>query len=748
MPSALTYPGVYIEEIPSGVHTITGVATSITAFIGRAARGPTDKAVTINSYGDFERIFGGLWAGSLLGFAVRDFYLNGGAQAVIVRLFGPSKIRADLQKSAIDAAKSVSAATNDAANDTLAKAKNAANNTAKGFAGKPEEPFALAVALAAGQGTNLVDVKKNASDKAKEVEDKFFDQGQRQSAIDAANAVAKAVNLVADTEPLDNAKLAATNEAKKYAGKPEEPFAAVVAAAVGDSPDLAAAKKNASTKAALIAGELAVSTPARIQISLPTNGGSAALMLEAANFGAWGAYLRATIDQEGITDDIAGNLGLTQQQVFNLTVTDTTPGGQSESFRNVTTVVGNNRNIGTVLEAGSDLVRLYSKSAANISIQWPAGDERKRRGDAVTEAVYQWQNKNEELESKEIKGQQIEQTERDELNRRKAAAQNALENIVDRKTADGADLTGSEFLPEKGALLKSGLYALDQCDLFNLLCIPPYKSNGDGTFDVDQLLLQTAAAYCEKRRAMLLIDPPSDWQNKTKARDKFTDKDKPFPGIPSKNAAIFFPRLFQSNPLHEFRVEAFAPCGTIAGIFARTDSQRGVWKAPAGLEATIVGSRGLEVNLTDAENGELNPIGLNCLRTFPFAGSVVWGARTLRGADQLADEWKYIPVRRTALFIEESLYRGTQWVVFEPNDEPLWAQIRLNVGAFMNDLFRQGAFQGQTPRDAYFVKCSSETTTQNDINKGIVNILVGFAPLKPAEFVVVKLQQIAGQIQT
>ena len=137
---------------------------------------------------------------------------------------------------------------------------------------------------------------------------------------------------------------------------------------------------------------------------------------------------------------------------------------------------------------------------------------------------------------------------------------------------------------------------------------------------------------------------------------------------------------------------------------------------------------------------------MNCLRKFRDAGNVVWGSRTLRGADQMADEWKYIPVRRTALFIEESLFRGTQWVVFEPNDEPLWAQIRLNVGAFMRGLFRQGAFQGTTPRDAYFVKCDKDTTTQADIDLGIVNIVVGFAPLKPAEFVVIKLQQIAGSL--
>ena len=150
--------------------------------------------------------------------------------------------------------------------------------------------------------------------------------------------------------------------------------------------------------------------------------------------------------------------------------------------------------------------------------------------------------------------------------------------------------------------------------------------------------------------------------------------------------------------------------------------------------------------LTDLENGALNPLGVNCLRNFPVYGNVCWGARTLDGADLLASEWKYVPVRRLALFLEESLYRGTKWVVFEPNDEPLWAQIRLNVGAFMHDLFRQGAFQGRRRSEAYFVKCDGETTTQTDINLGIVNIVVGFAPLKPAEFVIIKIQQIAGQI--
>jgi phage tail sheath protein FI len=173
-----------------------------------------------------------------------------------------------------------------------------------------------------------------------------------------------------------------------------------------------------------------------------------------------------------------------------------------------------------------------------------------------------------------------------------------------------------------------------------------------------------------------------------------------------------------------------------------------VWKAPAGADAQLRNVQQLDYLLTDPQNGVLNPLGVNCLRNFPVYSNICWGARTLEGADALASEWKYVPVRRTTLFIEESLYRGTKWVVFEPNDEPLWAQIRLNLGAFMQGLFRQGAFQGTSPRQAYFVKCDGETTTQNDIDQGIVNIVVGFAPLKPAEFVIIQIQQMAGQIQT
>jgi phage tail sheath protein FI len=215
-----------------------------------------------------------------------------------------------------------------------------------------------------------------------------------------------------------------------------------------------------------------------------------------------------------------------------------------------------------------------------------------------------------------------------------------------------------------------------------------------------------------------------------------------------RNAAVYFPRPRIADPLQQNRLRSVGASGTMAGLYAATDAARGVWKAPAGTEVRLRGVQDLDYVLTDRENGALNPQGVNCLRIFPIFGNIAWGARTLDGADQQASEWKYVPVRRLALFLEESLYRGTKWVVFEPNDEPLWAQIRLNIGAFMQGLFRQGAFQGQTPREAYFVKCDKETTTQTDINLGIVNILVGFAPLKPAEFVMIKIQQMAGQIPT
>lgn len=550
MPVTTTYPGVYIEEIPSGVRTITGVATSITAFIGRARRGPVNKAETVHNFGGYERLFGGLDLNSSMSFAVRDFFLNGGAQAVIVRLYH------------------------------------------------------------------------------------------------------------ADTDP-------------------------------GADP----------AKTSLTVGGVA---------------------MEAASEGAWGVNLRAETDLN-VSADVAANLGLAESDLFNLTVRDA-GSGDTEKYLNLS-FKESARRVDRVLAAQSALVRW--KGSYPGTPPTPAADK-----DDVTEG------------EKELK-EATSQAEIDAAKAKIAAGKDAL------KASDGLALTkADDFTPANAERDKKGLYALAQADLFNLLCIPPYKDTaGIPNQDVEVNLISDAAAYCEKRRAMLLVDAPSDWTSKSTAVAKFTDAATDYVGTRSKNAALFFPRLKKPNPLRDNQEETMVPCGTLAGLFARTDTQRGVWKAPAGLEASLKGVPALSVNLIDDENGELNPLGVNCLRAFPVIGRVAWGARTLRGADVLADEYKYIPVRRLALYIEESLYRGTQWVVFEPNDAPLWAQIRLNVGAFMHNLFRQGAFQGSTPRQAYFVKCDGETTTQNDIDRGIVNIVVGFAPLKPAEFVIIKLQQIAGDLE-
>lgn len=516
MPVAPTYPGVYVQEIPSGVRTITGVATSVTAFIGRTLRGPVNKATTILSYGDFERQFGGLWVDSTMSYAIQHYFQNGGTTAIIVRI-----------------------------------AKGAA--TAK--------------------------------------------------------------------------------------------------------------------------------------LSLPATGSNNGLEIEASSPGSWGKDLRIEITYVSDSDDL-----------FNLTVREVEPNNPDvarsvEIHRNLSVELNAVRYVGSVLEQDSQLIKV-SASNQNTSVR-----------------------PNETIQS-------------------------AIAPDPNNQGADGSELTTADYQGNEND--KTGIHALRAVDLFNILCIPPYTRDND----VDVTLWGNAQEICKEARAILIVDAPSSWKKPSDVTEALApNSSNSFSLSRDTHTAVYFPRLQMADPLQENRLEEFAPCGVVAGIIARTDAQRGVWKAPAGTEASLLGVRQLSLSLTDGENGQLNPLAVNCLRTLPVYGHVVWGARTWAGEDQLASEWKYLPVRRLALFLEESLYRSLQWVVFEPNDAPLWAQIRLNVGAFMQNLFLQGAFQGSTPREAYLVKCDRETTTQNDINLGIVNIVVGFAPLKPAEFVFIKLQQLAGQVQ-
>ena len=257
-----------------------------------------------------------------------------------------------------------------------------------------------------------------------------------------------------------------------------------------------------------------------------------------------------------------------------------------------------------------------------------------------------------------------------------------------------------------------------------------------------------ASAFCKDRRAFLLVDPPMDLANTTRwdTANKAAQGAQGFrSGIVADHAALYWPRVVTNDA--RGRPIVIDPAGTMAGVYAKTDVRRGVWKAPAGLDASLIGIRALEVAVTNLENGPTNQQAVNTLRTMA-AGATSWGARTLMGYEGAPDQdYKYVPVRRLALMIEESLYRGLQFAVFEPNGETLWGQIRLAAGAFMNGLFRDGAFKGLKASDAYYVECGPSTTTPTDINLGIVNVEVGFAPLKPAEFVVVTIRQMAGQIE-
>jgi phage tail sheath protein FI len=517
MPAALRYPGVYVEEIPSGVRTITGVATSIAAFVGWAPKGPTDRAELILSWPDFDRKFGGLDARSLLGYSVYQFFANGGQIAYVVRL------------------------------------------------------------VTAGSD--------NADD----------------------NAQAASVKL-----------------------------------------DV--------------------------------------LKVTALGPGAYGNDYAIVTKHR--TDGTAEDQKRFQLQVVN--IKQDKKGVPIETFENLSINSGDPRFVINVL---ADESRVVKAELIGTPTDPPKDTDIPKTGEIPDAA-------------KLAKGQ-------------------------DGKPVDVN--AANTVQPTSGA---GGVYYLDRIDLFNLLCVPGLT---------DSTALGNLQKFCRDRRAFLVADCP---QNAKVDDFSASGPSGALTGDNAINAAFYFPWVRIPDPLQENRPRELPPCGFVAGIYARTDTNRGVWKAPAGSEASLTGVLGVKTPLTNDENGVLNPKAVNCIRTFPVYGTVIWGSRTLQGNDERGSEWKYVPVRRMALFIEETLYRATQWVVFEPNDEPLWAQIRLNIGAFMQGLFRQGAFQGKTPQESYFVKCDKETTTQDDINKGIVNIVVGFAPLKPAEFVVIKIQQIAGQIPT
>lgn len=307
-----------------------------------------------------------------------------------------------------------------------------------------------------------------------------------------------------------------------------------------------------------------------------------------------------------------------------------------------------------------------------------------------------------------------------------------------------ATLGGNGAVPGATELIgdsvsRTGIYALDTVSILNLLSIPSVSQLN--TIDAFQVI-GAATNYCESRQAFYIADMASSVATPQDAIQWLAQNN-----ISSSYNAVYFPAVTIADPLTGGTRQA-SPSGTMAGLYARNDVKRAVWVSPAGIDNKLKGVLAPTYLMTDAENGMLNPLGINSLRNLPIYGNVSWGARTSAGADVMASQWKYIPVRRTALYIEQSLQRGLQWVVFEPNGEVLWSQIRLNVNAFLNDMFVQGAFKGTTPSEAYFVNCGDSTTTDYETERGIVIVEVGFAPLRPAEFVIITLQQLTATSET
>ena len=777
MPSQYTYPGVYVEEIPSGVRTITGVATSITAFVGRARMGPINEPVRVQSFGDFERIFGGLWAESPMTYAVQQFFANGGGDALVVRLIDSTAksasismlperpgqvtvkvipennaqdIQIDAQDSFIGKAK-ISIPKNAVSSKTEVSISPAWPFPADEYvllgppvfthaSGPFKEGIEVEVTIPAPKYTNQTQTGilmwdgggtpsfKTASVSNEVITHKF----SRLAVFQAAAKAAPSPENAEIDKPQEEKKITAKDDRIKgttvlvFANAAEKNT--IINIAAGESRDL---QNRYVPVGPVVTTSTSKPFLREVEVSIPFELPPVIKQTDIVVL-AWidnQFTLFPTPIVENQTVKIATKRLGSFQAAFDIQRT------AAASTNHLLKVKAKSHGTwGNDLRAIVDYATRDPKDRTLFNLKVvrvdPATD--------LPQAEESFLNLSTQADSPRY-AVSILQEESKYISLESTAAIRPLANSSERPyrpNIDGADgniLTSGDYT--------AGLGALEKADLFNLLCIPPPSRDTN----IDSDVWSAAVKYCGDRRAILLVDPPWGW-NTVGAAEK--GMQKPEPVGPNKNAAVFWPFLRVSDPLKENLSFSFAPCGAVAGVIARTDRERGIWKAPAGLDATLSGVQGLTVKMTDAENGLLNPLGLNCLRSLPLVGPVVWGARTSVGADRLASEWKYLPVRRMALYIEESLYRGLKWVVFEPNDERLWSQIRLNAGAFMQGLFRDGAFQGSIPQQAYFVKCDAETNPQGRIDQGIVTVKVGFAPLKPAEFVVIQIQQMTGDILT
>ena len=814
MPVQVSYPGVYIQEVSSGVHTITGVSTSIGAFFGRTAKGAIDKAVRILSFSDFLREFGGPHPLSDLAQSVRQFFDNGGTDCYVVRLakgaIAPTLTLKNLASGG--GSKNVLTATSKGAGTWAHDIKLEVDyNTTN-----PDDTFNLSVIhevagsiiasevhsnlsmnpfsprfapTFVSQSSNLIDLKLHADmlGAATSATDPtaFINQAASTSpGFSESRRVfaAGGVNLLRDLikteiDKLLRPALPVDLKSKFSISLNGGPFIDINLGGIdvigatdrdkvlddGLGGGLIPAINNQlhlTDPALNVKGAwVVVETNKAVVLRLTSDSGDkTSVRIRRAGANDFAAPLLLGVEQGGVEVARYSNL----RPVFNGTVF---VGGQAnvpEDFINALCAFSNlaQTAITGIQIAGSPLVNVNLNTGGTKNFEGTTGgfDGVRERLRIIAQAVNSDPNVPWAAElwgyhlafrkkSGAINDKATVTSAGDAslgngfiANTRQYVLSTAGTSVFQLPGTPGNDGAAPDVATYMGDPLKhTGFFALDQVDLFNLMVIPGDREVDENTY---RQIVGPASIYCNDHRAFLILDAPGSWTNNSLPVADATAVNTVRALVVKDHSAVFYPKVQYSDAGIK---KLIGPAGIIAGLMARTDSQRGVWKAPAGTEAALLGILDLELNLTDLENGVLNKLGVNCLRKFP-SGIVNWGARTLDGSDDLGSEWKYIPIRRLALFLEESLFRGTKWVVFEPNDEPLWASIRMNLNAFMLSLFRQGAFQGSTPDKAFYVKCDAETTTQNDRNLGIVNIEVGFAPLKPAEFVVIKIQQIAGDL--
>jgi len=811
MPVQVTFPGVYVQEVPSGVRTVTGVSTSIAMFIGMTARGRINTPKRVLSLADYERAFGTDTTVSEMTDQVRQFFANGGQQAFITRI-AKGSAPASIQLTDIERASPVMTveAKEDGLQGNMIRVQVDYNTP------NPETTFNLTVFREAvdSLGKVVVEVQEQFTSLSMNPQDGRFVESVVNGQSDLVN-VTLDTNINTNIPPFEGYSLSGLllnasspanvdNEINAIlAGGKNSiqisvdggPFVPVALPPIADGPDFASWQEAINKAINPFGATVVVQTvggaagaPAgtlyfRIRSSRPaTDPGERSVVIKPAASNDAAVALQLGIRQGGlevggyasqrpaptgffarlgdldpsavILANLAGFAAANQADFKSWSLGDAS--GQNFSNNGVTFAGGVKMFNGTrfapttafsgsLLNVQENLNLLATFIRDRTRKFWTTAVDGHR---LVLTPIFGTDNSDTTatLTSNDGAGAGYNIGASDGLF---PPAPDSSANVKAYSLGTGElGFQQGRFEGKNGQIPQNDEYEkafekIDrEVDLFNLMILPRATGQTDAQREA---VWGPASEFCLNRRAFLIVDPRSDggdWANVNEVESEIEDLRI---GVVTDHAAIYWPRLaVAANGV----TKVIDPAGSIAGLMARTDANRGVWKAPAGIEADIRGVRGVQYAMSDPENGVINPEAVNAIRVFPN-GIVSWGARTMGGFDNSGnDDYKYVPVRRLVLFIEESLYRGLKFAVFQPNDEPLWAQIRVAAGAFMNNLFRQGAFQGQKASDAYFVKVDSETTTQNDINLGIVNVIVGFAPLKPAEFVVITIQQKAGQVQT